>query len=165
MPKVTRYKIEYTQADIHRFEQKLEKTTTCWYFRGALTGKGYGSFFVNEKAILAHRFAFLLYCGPIGAAFVLHSCDHPTCCNPKHLRLGDQQDNIADCVQRNRIAKGKQNGNAKLSDADVEQILFLKILGVKSKEIAKQFNVSRSTILHLHKGETRYGSNRVSIQC
>jgi hypothetical protein len=157
------YEIEYTEQDIQRFERKLNKTPTCWYYCGSLTTKGYGSFSLNQKTIAAHRFAYLIYCGPIGTSFVLHSCDNPTCCNPDHLSLGTQQDNLTDCVLRGRIARGSRNGNAKLSDKDIQQILLLRFLGVNTKSIARQFNVSQSCVLHLQKGENRYAPTGLSI--
>ncbi|WP_146882389.1 HNH endonuclease signature motif containing protein, partial [Acetobacter nitrogenifigens] len=33
---------------------------------------------------------------------VLHSCDRPACVNPAHLRVGTNQDNIKDKVERHR---------------------------------------------------------------
>jgi hypothetical protein len=33
---------------------------------------------------------------------VLHRCDHPWCCNPQHLYLGDHKDNARDRTARNR---------------------------------------------------------------
>ena len=44
------------------------------------------------------------------------------------------------------IACGSKNGKAKLSESQVRQIRQLSNLGVTRKEIAKQFDVSRTTI-------------------
>lgn len=38
---------------------------------------------------------------------VMHTCDNPACCNPNHLRLGTQLENIQDCVRKDRRYKGK----------------------------------------------------------
>lgn len=37
----------------------------------------------------------------------LHSCDNSRCINPKHLWNGTQQDNIRDCLNKDRFCKGR----------------------------------------------------------
>jgi hypothetical protein len=55
---------------------------------------------------------------------ILHHCDNPKCCNPNHLYIGNNKDNINDKVKRNRSQKlhGDLNGNSKLSKQDVINI-------------------------------------------
>lgn len=53
---------------------------------------------------------------PIGMK-VLHSCDVPLCCNPAHLFLGSDADNVEDKVNKGRQARGERHGNATLTDA------------------------------------------------
>jgi hypothetical protein len=36
---------------------------------------------------------------PLGM-MVLHSCDEPACCNPRHLRIGTHRDNLEDARAR-----------------------------------------------------------------
>jgi hypothetical protein len=59
---------------------------------------------------------------------VLHSCDTPACCNPKHLRLGTNQDNVDDRVSRGRSVnrKGSANPNTNLSEKNILQIYLAK---------------------------------------
>jgi hypothetical protein len=76
--------------------------TGCWNWLRYKDRNGYGQVRVNYKAYYAHRYSYELYKGPIGDSFVLHTCDNPACCNPDHLRLGTQQDNIKDCVAKER---------------------------------------------------------------
>ena len=35
---------------------------------------------------------------------VMHTCDNPGCCNPNHLILGTQRQNIEDCIAKGRRA-------------------------------------------------------------
>jgi hypothetical protein len=57
----------------------------------------------------SHRAAWKLTHGPIPDGLqVLHRCDNPPCCNPAHLFLGTQQDNIADMHKKGRYRKKGQ---------------------------------------------------------
>jgi hypothetical protein len=50
-----------------------------------------------------HRLAWELANGPIPPGMqVLHRCDNPRCCNPEHLFVGTQQDNMADMALKKR---------------------------------------------------------------
>ena len=37
---------------------------------------------------------------------IMHTCDNRACCNPLHLRLGTQQENILDCLAKGRHKPG-----------------------------------------------------------
>jgi hypothetical protein len=51
----------------------------------------------------AHRLSWLVNVGEIPEGMhVLHKCDNRPCCNPKHLFLGTNLDNIKDRVSKNR---------------------------------------------------------------
>ena len=48
---------------------------------------------------------------------VVHHCGNPLCCNPKHLFLGTQYDNLQDASKKGRLGRnmqGEKNGNVKL---------------------------------------------------
>lgn len=52
---------------------------------------------------LAHRVAYELANGPFDKdLYVLHACDNPTCCNPDHLSVGTQADNMRDMTEKGR---------------------------------------------------------------
>ena len=56
---------------------------------------------------------------------VLHKCDNPKCCNPEHLFLGTNLDNINDMLSKGRNAKGFMFPHTKLSSMDKEKIILL----------------------------------------
>jgi hypothetical protein len=86
-----------------RFFQKVDKTESCWLWKGALNSRGYGSFGVNGKATSAHRYSYEIHIGEIPEGInVCHSCDVRNCVNPKHLWLGTHSDNMKDMVEKNR---------------------------------------------------------------
>lgn len=86
-----------------RFFQKIEKTKTCWFWKGALNSKGYGSFAVERKSKLAHRYSYELHKGEIPKGMLIcHSCDIPKCVNPDHLWAGTASDNAKDMFNKNR---------------------------------------------------------------
>ncbi len=78
----------------------------CWLWTAHLNACGYGTIQVGGRSLLAHRVVYEITHGPFPLPMkVLHRCDNPSCCNPAHLWLGTQIDNIADMN-----AKGR-NGN------------------------------------------------------
>lgn len=87
-----------------RFEEKYEMVPECgcWIWTAA-THQGYGEICYKGKKETAHRVSWELHNGPIPhGLWVLHRCDTRECVNPKHLFLGTQLDNIADCVKKGR---------------------------------------------------------------
>ena len=86
----------------------------CWNWTRARQTRGlkYGIIGIgsrldgSKRAVLAHRLAWQLTHGPLArqGLKVLHRCDNPLCCNPAHLFLGTQADNVADM-----FSKGRQN--------------------------------------------------------
>ena len=93
-----------------RFWTKVDQRgeTDCWVWLGSTNQDGYGRFNVyclvkHNKLVQAHRFAYETRHGeiPTGLA-VLHTCDHPACCNPAHLFLGTQSDNMRDMHKKRR---------------------------------------------------------------
>jgi len=77
---------------------------------------------------------------------IRHKCDNKRCINPLHLEIGLPIDNTRDAVERNRYKKGSQNGSAKLNEEQVIQIKNKVRQGKMSKQLAKEYNVSKATI-------------------
>lgn len=98
---------------ISTFWSKVEKTDSCWLWRGKLNPKGYGQ---TPNAVLpsamAHRIAYILVKGPIaddpatGKTLELdhlchtptcrsgNACPHRACVNPDHLEPVTHTENI-----------------------------------------------------------------------
>src|SRR5215813_4947597 len=84
---------------------KIGGAAECWPWQGA-TKRGYGHLKFHGKSAIAHRIAYQLHYGvalPRGpltkdSVIVMHTCDNPPCCNPRHLRLGKNLDNRLDSV-------------------------------------------------------------------
>lgn len=134
------------------FEQWLvrDERTGCLNFTGGKVGIGYGRLRVGRKLVLAHRHAYELAMGEIpDGMIVCHRCDNPSCCNPDHLFLGSQMDNMSDRSGKGRYgsqARGTDNGAAKLTDVDVAEIRRLVSSGAKQKDVAAQFGVTQPLI-------------------
>ena len=94
-----------------RFDALLKPSQSgCLEYQGARDRDGYGRFWVGSSTVRAHRFALARRMGVPPGAYVLHRCDNPPCCNPEHLFLGTNHDNIADRHAKGRDASGDRNG-------------------------------------------------------
>jgi hypothetical protein len=81
----------------------IESPQGCWEFQGHRNKDGYGTLRFEGRMEKAHRVAWVLASGPIPAGMqICHRCDNPCCCNPKHLFVGTNADNM-----RDRQAKGR----------------------------------------------------------
>ena len=79
----------------------LDPGSGCQLWNGTETDR-YGLL-----AIRAHRLAWELANGPIPAGLnVLHRCDNSHCCNPDHLFVGTQADNMDDMRRKGRARNG-----------------------------------------------------------
>lgn len=89
-----------------RFWQFVAKQSAdeCWNWTGGASEFGYGAFSYQGKPIAAHRYSFILHHGPMPDedAKVCHTCDNPSCVNPKHLYAGTLKTNGRDMAERER---------------------------------------------------------------
>lgn len=112
----------------------------CHIWGGAKNSQGYGQVTINGKRHYVHRIMFELHHGNIPpAGNVCHSCDTPLCCNPDHMFLGTQKDNMED------MAKKERSGCRKLTVSDVKTIHRLRGT-LTHQQIANAFGVSAVTV-------------------
>lgn len=143
------------KKQIKSFEEKIEKTDSCWLWKAAKSKSGYGVFSLNRKWMRAHRASYTIYKGPIpDGLLVLHSCDTPDCVNPDHLSLGTPKKNMDEMRERGRERKRKGNDHpcCKITDEQAQEIRELRKQKVPAKEIAKKFNISFEYVYQIAKG-------------
>ena len=133
-----------------RFWSKVDPapSSCCWEWTAGKTTTGYGKFRLNNRDLRANRVAYTLAKGEIPEGLVVrHTCDNPACCNPDHLILGTQSDNMKDMVKRkrqhNNQPQGEQHSKAKLTAKQVMEIYNSPLL---QNEIAKLYNINRSLV-------------------
>jgi hypothetical protein len=137
-----------TLAD--RFWRHVERATEdeCWLWTGAVQ-RGYGAVRLSlpgatRRQVNAQRVAFVLTYGPINAEdHVLHRCDTPLCCNPRHLFVGDRSANMADAARKGRMSRPGTRA------ANPEQILEVRRLieeGGTNRGIAAAAGVAPVTV-------------------
>ncbi len=159
-----------------RFWAKVDRKgpDECWLWqRGARNG--YGRFAVTRDDIrTAHRVAWELTNGTIPEGLnVCHNCpdgDNPACCNPSHLWLGTQLDNMRDAKAKGRLMSGEPRAEhmrsvwrrphrramvrrgarspaALLTQEDIDLIrLAHETLPVRQTDIARAFGVSKAVV-------------------
>ena len=131
----------------------------CWEWKAALNN-GYGWFNVDGRIKHAHRVAAFLS-KKIDSLdtdlHVLHHCDNTKCCNPDHLFVGTNADNVADRVRKGRsgFARkiGQENGMSKLTNCQIKEIKGLYFSSMFSQsQLAKRYGVRQPHISRIVNG-------------
>jgi len=164
----------YTRKPVaERFWSKVDRSggpDACWPWTAALTRSGYGRFNpTRAKRIVAHRMTWELTYGPIPISggyhgtCICHHCDNRPCCNPSHLFLGAQADNIADMVAKGRQRggagerhwfnihpelrpRGERHGLSKLTEAQVREIRTIVASGIRHGTVGTMFGIDKETV-------------------
>lgn len=91
------------QSIIDKFWNKVDKTNTCWNWKGFIGKDGYGKHYIYQKMDMSHRISYQLIIGTIDSNKVIdHKCRNRACVNPKHLEVVSQRENV---MRGNGIAK------------------------------------------------------------
>lgn len=165
------------RSSLDNFWTKVQKTESCWIWKGARGGHGYGSMTHGGKHYTPAQFSYQLHYGAIPEHMqVCHSCDNPPCVRPDHLFLGTATENMRDMtakrrngfkVHPERLARGNKHGSrlhpeklvrgerhhkAKLTETDVQCIRQAYSPG-NGRELARRFGVTPSTISTIVRGK------------
>lgn len=151
--------MEITQSDVDRFMKHVQpQPNGCWRWMGAVDRDGYGVFIVGGdlgQMVRPHRFAYAVAKKKqISQISVRQKCGLRLCCNPKHGRgrklssphpYGD-----AHHARRHpeRILRGERHKMARLTEAQVRQMIQEMADGDAPWLIAKRYGISER---HAHK--------------
>lgn len=104
-PRATKRPVTHERR-LHREAQFWAKvsisadSSVCWPYRGRVWASGHGTYDAGKNAFgtkAAHRIAFFLANGLQTTEFMVrHLCGNACCCNPGHLTLGTQLENMQD---------------------------------------------------------------------
>lgn len=138
-----------------RFWEKVDKSggsAACWPWTGAKDTFGYGRIWTGTRIDGANRVVWELVHGPIPDGeghhgnCVCHRCDNPACCNPAHLFLGSNAENLADMLSKGRHCGGSVS-KPRLSPEEVMAIRKLWEQGRFTQgALAEIFGVSKTMI-------------------
>jgi hypothetical protein len=156
-----KYYFETLEEAFFEIMGNLPESDKCIIWKGRLDRKGYGTLSVKSIKMKAHRFSYQKYIGEISEGLcVCHSCDNPSCVNPKHLWLGTSQENIMDKISKGRDIDppkllGELNYNSRFNE---ETIKLIRKEHKESKtsftDLARRYGVTRCAISLIVKRKT-----------
>lgn len=134
-----------------RFWRRVEKTETCWLWRGATKPNGYGSIQSGGRgsaSISTHRLSFEIHNGRVPKGkWVLHRCDVRNCVNPAHLFVGTAKDNTQDMIAKGRHARQAPRGERhRKAILTADQVLAIRASSTRNIDIAAEYGVSPQNI-------------------
>lgn len=125
----------------------------CWLWTAQTNATGYGIIKIGRSPKMATHVALELAGRPrIRDALALHSCDNPSCVNPRHLRWGTRKENTADMDARNRRGRGYRR-KPYVSD---EVVTAIAKATAPQRQIASQFGVSLGLVNKIRNGKPPY---------
>lgn len=120
----------------------IKREDECWEWNCSAQKWGYGWLRIKGKNYLAHRLAYEFVHGEIPQGLhVLHKCDNPPCCNPNHLFLGTQADNVEDMKVKGR---GRKSVLSPEQREEIKEMYFTQ--GCTQKEIAEHLGLRKHLV-------------------
>lgn len=124
----------------------VDPSTGCWVWTSTRSDKNYGTLFTDRRKVLAHRWSYEHFVGPIPAGlFVCHHCDNPPCVNPNHLFVGTNLDNMRDAAAKGRFPVGRNHAKA-VPEADLMEIRDLLTSGMSMLAVKHQTGRAYRTV-------------------
>lgn len=154
-----------------KFNSLVDEATGCWNWAGHVQSSGYGQFRYRNKNLLAHRASYSIFkdidhdevfdINEINGILVCHKCDNTKCVNPDHLFLGNNKDNMADCMSKGRAYV--QNGGSAFCFTKVKRVKKLtdqqvmEIYGSREslRYLSEKYGVSMGNISFIRNGKRK----------
>lgn len=134
---------------------EVDPDTACTDWSGGKDQDGYPMFWYEGKTERASRALWKLVYGKIPEGLIIrHKCDNPACLNLDHLELGTYKENTADALKRGRML-----GPVKVTEEKREQILTMRKQGFPLAVIARQLNISVSSLYNYLPAELKRKGN------
>jgi hypothetical protein len=130
----------------------------CWEWLGSKSKNGYGKFWTGDKLVQATHIIWYVTRGHIPdinkREMICHHCDNPGCCNPNHLFIGKDIDNVMDMIKKGR--GGDHTGIRRFTEAEQDKIRALYKEGKFSqRELVATFETSRNTIIRVLRNKSK----------
>lgn len=142
-----------------RIGGSIPETDECVLWPLSTTGNGYGRVMTSRitghcRNEYVHRLIFEYVTGtpPIKGKHVMHTCDVPRCCNPRHLVQGTASENHQQKARNGRIKQ--------IPYEVVQQIRQGLANGRSCNQLAPEFGVSVPYVIKLKNGEIKRNGKR-----
>lgn len=144
--RIGKFHVMWNKHPYQKIMRQRQKTKNgCWEYTGCKrNSEGYGVIGIKGKSFPVHRYVYEYRYGKLKSnQLVLHLCDNPICCNPKHLIYGDNLKNMQHRKARTGYYEGENNCLSKLKKWQVIEIINSKD---KPSILAQKYNVTYHTI-------------------
>lgn len=154
------WKMKFPRTPAGRWEtfwDSIEKTETCWLWKGKVSPCGYGYLLLQGGRYSAHRLMLFWmnrlssprHMGSRSEGLVMHSCDNKLCVNPAHLSVGTNSQNVSDAYARGAAA-GMQGTKSVLAKLTAEQVTDIRAAYARGEltqyKLAEMYSVCQRTI-------------------